>query len=230
MENLTPKFFFDLSVWAHQSLFSNDQPVWETLKNITPYLKSLELGKIQTEIPKGVTLVKPESISIGEGTVIQSGAYIEGPCLIGKQCEVRHGAYIRGGVITGNGCVLGHSTELKQAILLDHAHAPHFNYVGDSILGNHVNLGAGVICANFRLDHGEVVIQLEGESMRTKLKKFGAIIGDHSQLGCNSVTNPGILLRKKTYCRPCSSLQRSNVKRGPVRDVSKPHQTQSFSS
>lgn len=230
MENFRPAVFFDLKEFEHRELFFENLPVWETLNKILPYLKSVKLGNIQTHIPQGVTLVHPELISIGEGSVVQPGTYIEGPCLIGKHCEVRHGAYIRAGVVTGDHCVIGHATELKHTLLLDHAHAPHFNYVGDSILGNQVNLGAGVICANFRLDHREVVIQLEGTAIQTQLSKFGAIIGDHSQLGCNSVTNPGVLLRKKTYCRPCTSIQRSNVKRGPVSDVNKPDQARSLTS
>jgi bifunctional N-acetylglucosamine-1-phosphate-uridyltransferase/glucosamine-1-phosphate-acetyltransferase GlmU-like protein len=125
---------------------------------------------------------------------------------------VRHGDYVRPYVLTGKRCVIGHSTEVKHSILLDGAQAPHFNYVGDSILGKGVNLGAGVICANFRLDHGEVIVEVEGKRFKTGLRKFGAILGDLSQIGCNSVLNPGVLLRKRTFSRACSSIQKSNVR------------------
>jgi NDP-sugar pyrophosphorylase family protein len=209
---LTPEVFFDLSTFSHREVFLEKKPVWESLKNLKAYLEKLELGKIECPILGGVFLVNPQSVSIGEGTIIEPGAYIEGPTVIGKDCIVRHGAYIRGNILIGDRCIIGHSTEAKHAIFLNDAKAPHFNYVGDSILGNHVNLGAGVICANFRLDHEEVVIEIEGDRYRTGTNKFGAILGDRSQLGCNSVTNPGVLLRKKTYFRACTSIQKSNIR------------------
>ena len=108
---------------------------------------------------------------------MEPGAYIEGPCVIGKACQIRHSAYVRPYVVTGDRCIIGHSSEVKHSILLDGAQAPHFNYVGDSILGNGVNLGAGVICANFRLDHREVIVEIEGNRHETGLRKFGAIVG-----------------------------------------------------
>ncbi len=209
----TPKSFFDLSSFSHKELFVLDRPVWESLKGLKSYLESLELGKIDCSIPSNTELVNPESISIGKGTIVESGAYIEGPCVIGKDCQVRHGAYIRGNVLTGDRCIIGHATEVKHAIFLDDSKAPHFNYVGDSILGNHVNIGAGVICANFRLDHGEVIVEVEGKFYKTGLTKFGSVLGDGTQLGCNSVINPGVLLRKGTLSHACSSIQKSNLRK-----------------
>ena len=167
---------------------------------------------MECPIPTNVTLVNAESISIGKGSVIEPGAYIEGPCVIGQNCRIRHGAYLREYVLTGDRCVIGHSTEVKHAIFLNDSKAPHFNYVGDSILGNHVNIGAGVICANFRLDKQDVVVEVEGETYQTGITKFGTILGDSSQLGCNTVINPGVLLRKKTYSRACTSIQKSNLR------------------
>lgn len=190
-----------------------EKPVWESLKNLKGYLSSLKLGKIECKIPSSAVLINPEKISIGKGTIVEQGAYIEGPCFIGEDCQVRHGAYIRGNIVTGNRCIIGHATEVKHAIFLDDSKAPHFNYVGDSILGNHVNIGAGVICANFRLDHGEVVVEVDGELYKTGISKFGTVLGDGSQLGCNSVINPGILLRKRTYSRSCTSIQKSNLRK-----------------
>lgn len=209
-----PQHFFELASFSHKDLFRVDAPVWESLKELQGYLEGAPLGKIECDIPTGVTLVHPEKVSIGKGTRVEPGAYIEGPCIIGEGCQVRHGAYVRPYVLTGNQCVIGHSTEVKHAIFLDGAQAPHFNYVGDSILGNSVNIGAGVICANFRLDHGEVIVEIDGKRFKTGLRKFGAILGDHSQIGCNSVLNPGVLLRKRTFSRACSSIQKSNLRKG----------------
>lgn len=188
-----------------------ETPVWESLKNLKIYLDSLNLGKIECQIPTSSTLVNPEKISIGKQTVVEPGAYIEGPCRIGENCQIRHGAYIRGNVLTGDRCIIGHATEVKHSIFLNDSKAPHFNYVGDSILGNHVNIGAGVVCANFRLDSGEVSIEIEGGFYKTGVNKFGAVVGDGSQLGCNCVINPGVLLKKGTCLKPCTSIQKSNI-------------------
>ena len=208
----TPERFFDLQDFFHKDLFKLDLPVWDSLRVLKSYLDSWDLGEIECVIPEGVTLVNPSKISIGKGTRVESGSYIEGPCAIGEDSQVRHGAYVRPYVLTGKRCIIGHSTEVKHSILLDGAQAPHFNYVGDSILGKDVNLGAGVICANFRLDHGEVTVEVDGKCFKTGLRKFGAILGDLSQIGCNSVLNPGVLLRKRTFARACSSIQKSNVR------------------
>lgn len=208
----TPERFFDLQEFLHKDLFKLELPVWESLKELKRYLDTRSIGKVECTIPEGAILVNPDKISIGKGTRVEPGAYIEGPCIIGEGSQVRHGAYVRPYVLTGKRCVIGHSTEVKHSILLDGAQAPHFNYVGDSILGKGVNLGAGVICANFRLDHGEVIVETEGKRFKTGLRKFGAILGDLSQVGCNSVLNPGVLLRKRTFSRACSSIQKSNLR------------------
>ena len=214
METCTSEFFFDLKDFSHHSLFLKHLPIWETLKNLKSYLKSLDLGKIEIDIPKGVTLVHPEKISIESGTVLEPGCFIEGPCYLGKGVYVRHGAYIRSHVIIGDHAIVGHASELKHAILLNHCRAAHFNYVGDSIIGNRVNLGAGAICANFRLDKKKIFVTLGNTKMKTGLLKLGAIIGDDSQLGCHTVINPGTLLRKKTFSFPSSVIKDSNVKKG----------------
>lgn len=205
MDNFSAKEFFDLETFAHRPIFS-DGPVWEALKNISPYLNSLKLGVIEGEVAKGAILVNPESITIGKGSVVEPGAYIKGPCVIGQNSEIRHGAYIRGQAIIGNRCVVGHATEVKNAIFLDGAHAGHFSYIGDSILGNKVNLGAGAKLANLRFDGKPIVICYEKRKIETLLRKFGAILGDHVQLGCNSVTNPGTLMGKGSFCLPCMTV------------------------
>lgn len=206
MNYFAPQYFFDLLHFEQAELFRSCSYVWEALPLIKTYLLNCELGKIDVDIPEGAFLVNPELISIGEGTIVEPGSYIKGPCIIGKKCQIRHGAYIRGNFIAGNECVIGHDTEVKNSILLDSAQAAHFAYLGDTIVGNRVNLGAGTKCANLRLDHKNVAIRYEDRLIETNLKKFGAIIGDDCQLGCNSVTNPGTLLGKWVIGYPCLNI------------------------
>lgn len=211
MADLSPSHFFDLSQYTHKQIFLSETGemlphVWKALAQISSYLESLQLGKIEGLVSEGATLVDPESISIGKGSVVEPGAYIKGPCWIGEDCQVRQGAYIRGNVITGSRCVIGHTSELKNAILLDKAQAAHFAYVGDSILGNETNLGAGVKCANFKLSGKNIAITMDGKRIPTGRRKLGLILGDGSQLGCNSVTNPGTLIGKGGMVYPCISL------------------------
>lgn len=193
---------FNLDSFEHAKIFKGCTYAWEALARLAQFFEDQELGKIECPVPDGVTLVNPEQISIGKGTVIEPGAFIRGPCVIGRDCEIRHGAYIRGSVLAGNRCVIGHATEVKGSILLDDVSAGHFNYIGDSILGNRVNLGAGVKLANLRLDHNSVQV----EKISTGLKKLGAILGDDTQLGCNAVTNPGTVTDKGVLCYPCAVL------------------------
>lgn len=203
---VTADTFFDLSNFVHRELFVDGFSVWNALSNIENYLKNTPLGKINANIPPGVHLINPESISIGEGSVVEPGAYIKGPCIIGKNCTIRHGAYIRGQFIAGDNCVIGHDTEIKNSIFLNGTQAAHFAYVGDSILGNRVNLGAGVKCANLKLDHSLIAIHWNGMRISTGLKKMGAIIGDGTQIGCNAVINPGTLLGQSVKCYPCVNI------------------------
>lgn len=202
VKELHSSYFFNLTTFQYAELFNESEYVWKTLEKIDPYLASQTLGKIEADIPNGVYLVDSHLISIGKGTIVEQGAYIKGPCIIGKDCTIRHGAYIRGNLIAGNKCIIGHDTEIKNSILLNNAHAAHFAYLGDSILGNNVNLGAGAKCANLKLDNTQVSIHYEGQRIETGLRKLGAIIGDNSQIGCNTVTNPGTLFGKSVYCYP----------------------------
>lgn len=198
-----PSYFFDFSNFPHTEVFDLEAPVWLALTKIKAYLKSLALGKIDGRVSPQAYLIDPQLISIGEGSVVEPGAYIQGPCLIGKNCTVRHGAYIRGNLIAGDNCVIGHGSEVKNAIFMEEAHAAHFAYVGDSILGKGVNLGAGTRCANFKLNKDLISVQFEGVRIATQLRKFGAILGDGSQIGCNCVTNPGTLIGQEVRCFPC---------------------------
>lgn len=193
---------FAWSDFAHHSLFANSLLPWEPLTRLDSYLAHYPLGKIEVEIPAGVYLEHPETISIGINTRLEAGAYIRGPCIIGAHCQIRHGAYLRGHVLTGDHCVIGHASEVKNAIFLDYAHAPHFAYVGDSILGQHVNLGAGVVLANLKLNRSEVTIYANGEKYASGCKKLGALLGDGCQIGCHCVSNPGTILGRGCLSYP----------------------------
>lgn len=203
MFELSATNFFDLNHFQHAALFKSEEYVWKALSEIETYLKAYPLGKIEVDVPEGVFLIDAHLISIGKGSKIEPGAYIKGPCILGEDCIIRHGAYIRGNLIAGDQCVIGHDTEVKSVIMFNKAVAAHFAYLGNSILGNGVNLGAGTKCANLKLDHQEIVLNVAGEMIRTGLRKFGAIIGDNCQTGCNSVLNPGTLMGKNSVCYPC---------------------------
>ena len=206
MKSLKTTQLFDLSLYRHAKIFDSSDFLWEILSRIPEYLKTYKTYKIEIDVPASSFLVHPEWIAIGKGSVVEPGAYIKGPCIIGENCVVRHGAYIRGNFICGDNCVIGHDTEIKNSLMLNDAHAAHFAYVGDSILGNGVNLGAGTKCANLKLNGGPIQILFDGEFISTGLRKMGAIIGDGCQLGCNSVTNPGTVLGKNVFCYPCTNF------------------------
>lgn len=193
--------YFSLDDFAHRDLWKSGKPVWSPLLELNNYLKSLAF-RIEIKIPSGVHLDRPELISIGKGTLIEPGVLIKGPCIIGKGCILRHGAYLRGGVICGDRAIVGHGAEIKHSILLNDSASTHFTYVGDSIVGSGANLGAGVKCSNLRLDRSEVAVFLDGNRVGTGLKKFGAIVGDRVQIGCNCVLNPGTLVGKESLSNP----------------------------
>ncbi len=184
--------FFDLKGEGHEELFAAGQEAWEILPKIAAYLKKNLPKNSRGKLVGAPTVGK--DVYLGEGTVVEPGAYIRGPAWIGKNCEIRHGAYLRENVIAGDGCVLGNSSEFKNCVLLSGAHAPHFNYVGDSILGKEVNLGAGVILSNYRLDGQVIRVRKQGHLIETGLRKFGAVVGDRASVGCNAVLNPGSLV------------------------------------
>lgn len=147
-----------------------------------------------------------EEISLGPGSVIEPGALIKGPTMIGSHTEVRQGAYVRGKCIIGDRCVVGHTTEMKASVMLDGAKAGHFAYIGDSILGGSTNLGAGTKLANLKILDSTVRIHIDQEWIDTGLRKFGAILGDKVEIGCNAVTNPGSILAKGCMVYPVTSV------------------------
>lgn len=201
-----PLHFFDLEECPFGEIFQNVEFVWEVLPQIGPFLKKSLKPGIFGQVMEGAFLLG-DNIYIGPDVIVEPGALIKGPAYIGKGSIVRHAAYVRGNVLVGEYCVIGHATEIKNSIMLNHANAAHFNYVGDSILGNRVNLGAGTRLANLKNVEGEVVVHLEEKEYPTGLKKFGAILGDDAKTGCNVVTNPGTILGKRTIIYPCLSVR-----------------------
>jgi UDP-N-acetylglucosamine diphosphorylase / glucose-1-phosphate thymidylyltransferase / UDP-N-acetylgalactosamine diphosphorylase / glucosamine-1-phosphate N-acetyltransferase / galactosamine-1-phosphate N-acetyltransferase len=193
----TPAEYVDLNRTEHRMLFDQAAHIWDALKQIPSYLqfrlKPQVLGKLV-----GKPFVS-EAVFVGRGTVIEHGAMIKGPAWIGEDCEIRNGVYIRENVIIGSGCVIGNSCELKNSVVFDDAQIPHFNYVGDSILGYRSHLGAGVILSNVKLDHSEIVVNTGQNLIPTGLKKFGAILGDRVEVGCNSV--------RRGICPPASIVK-----------------------
>ena len=198
----TPTDFFDLQHTEHRVIFENVEFVWQALSKIAPYLQF----RLKPEI-LGKTIGKPfisNAVFIGKGTFIEQGAMIKGPAWIGENCELRNGCYIRENVIMGNGVVAGNSCEFKNCLIFDEAQIPHYNYVGDSILGYKAHLGAGVILSNVKLDKTNVTIPGPDGAFSTGLRKFGAVVGDHAEVGCNSVLSPGSLIGKNSVLYPGS--------------------------
>lgn len=181
-------------------LFNECEYPWEML----PKIKELA-QKIVEEGLEGYTLYS-EGVLVGQNVKIYPTATIEGPTVIGSGTEVRPGAFIRGGVITGENCVIGNSSELKNCILLNKAKIPHYNYIGDSILGNNAHTGAGTICSNLKSDGKNIVIHGDIE-YETGLRKIGGILADGADVGCNSVINPGTVIGKNTSAYPLVALR-----------------------
>ncbi len=194
MEPFAAENFFTLSEFDHASLFVPGRPVWAALgEALDARFAEWKRWEVLSPLPEGVHLLGGP-IFIGEGCHVDPGAVLRGPLIVGDGCEIRTGAYLRGRVVMGRGCVVGAHSELKTAILLDHAHAPHQNYVGDSILGRDVNLGAGTILSNVKNVGHEVSFRYQETVVRTGLRKFGAVLGDGCRTGCNTVLNPGVLM------------------------------------
>ncbi len=175
---------------------------WEVLSQINDYI--LELGsKLDLEKYEKIG----EDVWIAKTAKVMPSAYIHGPTIIGENAEVRHCAFIRGKVIVGEGAVVGNSTELKNVILFNKVQVPHYNYVGDSILGYKAHMGAGSITSNVKSDKKLVIVKKGEEKIETGLKKFGAMIGDEVEIGCGSVLNPGTVLGKNSNIYPLSSVR-----------------------
>ena len=191
----------DLGQTDHGSFFRSADPAWTILSGIKGYLSANLNPELRGDVAQGAH-VGPE-VFLDEGSVVEPGATIKGPAWIGKNCVVRSGAYIRENVIAGDGVMMGNSCEFKNCLLFNGCEVPHFNYVGDSILGYRAHLGAGVILSNVRLDRNPVKVRsAQGEMLDSGLVKFGAIVGDFAEIGCNSVLSPGSIIGRNCILYP----------------------------
>ena len=199
----TPADLFDLSQTEHGVLFEGIEFPWDALRRIPEYVKT-HLRHSQHHRSIGQVYIGND-VSLGEGTVVEHGAMIVGPAIIGRNCQIRHNAYIRDNVVIGDNCVVGNACEVKHTLLFNGAQVPHFNYVGDSILGHKAHLGAGAILSNLKLNGETIWLEMDGRCIDTELRKFGALIGDFADVGCNAVLNPGSIIGRRALVYPNSS-------------------------
>lgn len=198
--NFSPEHFFNLDGFPHREIFSGCRVVWEAVPKIENYILDLfKKGKLHANCG--------ENIYLGEGTVVEPGAYIKGPAIIGRNSRISHVAYVRENVLAGDNCVFGHSVEVKNTIFLPGAAVAHLSYIGESILGRDVNIAGGTILANFRLDQKPVRVHRGENIHETNLLKFGSVVGDGGRIGVNSVLNPGTLLGKNCQVYPLTSVR-----------------------
>ncbi|NGO37827.1 UDP-N-acetylglucosamine diphosphorylase [Limisphaera ngatamarikiensis] len=197
---LTTADLFDLTQTEHKALFENLQYPWEALQRLASYIEANVRPELKNRCD-GVAYIG-DKVYIGEGTVVEDGAMIKGPAIIGRNCRIRHNAYIREHVIVGDNCVVGNACEIKHSILFNGAQVPHFNYVGDSILGHRAHLGAGVILSNFRSLPGNITVEWNGRRVDTGLRKLGALLGDFCEIGCQAVLNPGSIIGRRAVVYP----------------------------
>ena len=202
MEQFTIENLYSLEETIAAALFEGAVYPWELLPKISGFI--VELGK---NLPKDKFTQVKENVWIAKSAKVAPTAFINGPAVIDEEAEVRHCAFIRGNAIVGKGAVVGNSTELKNVILFNKVQVPHYNYVGDSILGFKAHMGAGSITSNVKSDKTLVVVKAGGENFETGLKKFGAMLGDHVEVGCNSVLNPGTVIGRNTNIYPTSMVR-----------------------
>ncbi|MBR2782341.1 MAG: UDP-N-acetylglucosamine pyrophosphorylase [Oscillospiraceae bacterium] len=200
--NLTIQDLYDLSHTKAGEYLSQFTYPWEALAGISDLI--LAIGKT---LPADEYDHPQEDVWIAKDATVFATAYIHGPCIIGHNTEVRQCAFIRGSALVGENCVVGNSTELKNVILFDNVQVPHYNYVGDSILGYKAHMGAGSITSNVKSDKLPVVIKNEGELLETGRKKVGALIGDRVEVGCNTVLNPGTVIGRDSNVYPVSCVR-----------------------
>ena len=202
MEQLKIRAFYPLSETIAAELFEGKEDPWEVLPDISAFI--IKLGN---SLPEDIYEKRGENVWVAKSAKVFPSAYINGPAIIDEEAEVRHCAFIRGNAIVGKGAVVGNSTELKNVVLFNKVQVPHYNYVGDSILGYRAHMGAGSITSNVKSDKTLVEVKAEGGQIATGLKKFGAMLGDEVEIGCNSVLNPGTVIGKKASVYPTSSVR-----------------------
>ena len=202
MKEFTIENMLDLNETIAKELFEGKTYPWEVLPEIGTFIKKLGESLDPEEYER-----RGEDVWIARTASVAPTACVNGPAIIGKNAEVRHCAFIRGNAIVGEGSVVGNSTELKNVVLFNSVQVPHYNYVGDSILGYKSHMGAGSICSNVKSDKKLVVVKNGEEKIETGLKKFGAMLGDHVEVGCGSVLNPGTVIGRNTNIYPLSPVR-----------------------
>lgn len=201
-EDITIHSLYNLNETIAAAIFEGCTFPWEVLPRIGDFIVALGNTLSEDEYEK-----KGDCIWIAKSAEVFESAYINGPCIIGKEAQVRHCAFIRGNAIVGEGAVVGNSTELKNVILFNKVQVPHYNYVGDSILGYKAHMGAGSITSNVKSDKKLIVIKGADAPIETGLKKIGAFLGDEVEIGCGSVLNPGTIIGKQSNIYPLSSVR-----------------------
>ena len=201
-EQVTVKELYDLKETLAAPLMEGITYPWEALPKIGDFIR--EIGKT---LPADLYEEREENVWIAKSAKIYPNNYIAGPCIIGHETEVRPGAFVRGSALVGSHCVVGNSTELKNVILFDNVQVPHYNYVGDSILGYRSHMGAGSITSNVKSDKKLIVVRCGVERIETGLKKMGAMLGDGVEVGCNSVLNPGTVIGRNSNVYPTSCVR-----------------------
>lgn len=202
MNKFKPENLVDLEKTIAKDLFINIENIWDVLPQISDFIK-----KLGSTLPSELFDKKGEDIWIAKSATVAPTACINGPCIIDENAEIRHCAFIRENAIVGKGTTVGNSTELKNVVLFDHVEVPHYNYVGDSVLGHKAHMGAGAITSNVKNDKSNVTIKSEDEIIETGFRKVGAIIGDFTQVGCNSVLNPGTVLGRNSNVYPLCCIK-----------------------
>ena len=202
MNNITVSELYDLDETIAFKLFQEVVYPWEVLSRIHDFI--IDLGKA---LPKDIYEEREENIWVAKSAKIAPTACLNGPLIVDEEAEVRHCAFIRGNAIVGKGAVVGNSTELKNVVLFNKVQVPHYNYVGDSILGFKSHMGAGSITSNVKSDKTLVVVKGEGIAIETGLKKMGAMLGDNVEVGCNSVLNPGTVIGRNSNIYPTSMVR-----------------------
>lgn len=202
MEKLMIKNLFDLDKTIAKDLFEGAVYPWEVLPKIKEFIV-----KLGNTLDPEIYEKRGEDIWVAKSAKVAPSAYLGGPLIICENAEIRHCAFIRGSAIVGAGAVVGNSTELKNAVLFDGVQVPHYNYVGDSILGYKAHTGAGAITSNLKSDKKLVTVMCDGEKVETGVKKFGAMLGDFADIGCNSVLNPGTIVGRGTRVYPLSMVR-----------------------
>ena len=202
MENITIENLYDLTETIAAELFTEAEYPWEVLPRIHDFI--LELGK---RLPEEIYEKRGEDIWVATNAKVAPTACLNGPLIIDEEAEIRQCAFVRGNAIVGKGAVVGNSTELKNVVLFNKVQVPHYNYVGDSVLGFKSHMGAGSITSNVKSDKTLVVVKNGEEKIETGLKKMGAMLGDHVEVGCNSVLNPGTVIGRNSNVYPTSCVR-----------------------